>query len=112
MSKRKGKSQSTSQKILWVLSLVIVGSMVISLFIVALPSGTERVPTPLPTLAPVPTNTLPPFPTLGPTAPPESSPEATAPPVGPLLPTSTGVFTPTLAPTEPPAGPVLPTTTP
>ncbi len=91
MSKRKSKAQSASQRILWVLSLVIVGSMVISLFIVALPSGTERAPTPLPTLPPSPTQTLPPSPTLEPTGTEAitSTLESELPPVGPVLPTAT-----------------------
>ena len=38
MSKRKRKRRSASQKILWAMSLIIVGSMVISLVFVALPS--------------------------------------------------------------------------
>jgi hypothetical protein len=45
VSKRKRQRRSRSQQILWLLSLVIVGSMVISLVIVALPSGPA--PTPL-----------------------------------------------------------------
>jgi hypothetical protein len=85
VSKRRSKSQTTSQKILWLLSIVMVGSMVISLVIVALPSGSFS-----------PTNTPIPSPTM----------EATEPPVGPILPTVTPEAT------EPPAGPVLPTLTP
>ncbi len=102
MSKRKGKAQSASQKILWVLSLTIVGSMVLSLIIVALPSGTEQAPMPLPTFTPFPTRTPPPSPTL----------EPTVPLVGPVLPTITEAITSTVELTAPPMGPVLPTATP
>ena len=101
MSKRSRKKQSRSQQVLWLLSLVMVGSMVVSLGIVALPSS-RHTPTPPPT--PLPTSTPLPSPTLGATEPPPPSPtaEATAPPAGPELPTST----------EPAAGPELPTVTP
>lgn len=91
MSKRKSKTPSASQRILWVLSLIIVGSMVISLIIVALPSGTDQTPTPLPTLTPAPTHTSLPSPTPEPThtQAPIPTVEATAPPVGPVLPSAT-----------------------
>jgi len=109
VSKRSRKKQSRSQQVLWLLSLVMVGSMVVSLGIVALPSS-RHTPTPPPTWTlppsptPLPTFTPLPSPTLGATEPPPPSPtvEATAPPAGPELPTGT----------KPPAGPELPTITP
>lgn len=109
MSKRKRKQRSASQQILWFLSLVIVGSMVISLVIVALPSRPAPEPTLEPTLTPRPSPTFTPLPPptltppLQPTqqAPtpspqPESTPEATEPIIGPAPPTATPTVTPTL----------------
>jgi predicted phosphodiesterase len=110
VSKRKSRKQSSSQRILWVLSLVLVGSMVLSLIIVALPGSPEPTPEPLPTWpwtqTPRPSPT-PETPETSPTltvAPPAT---ATEPPVGPELPTAT----PTSEATEPPMGPELPTPT-
>jgi predicted phosphodiesterase len=98
---------------LWILSLFLVGSMVISLVIVALPSPPAPTPTAFPTFTPIPHPTATPSP-----VPSEAPPtvEATQLPAGPLLPTDTPTLTPTLtvmpSSTEPPVGPVLPTTTP
>jgi predicted phosphodiesterase len=114
VSKRK---QSRSARIFWLLSLFLVGSMVISLFIVAIPERPVSTPTPWPTWPPAPS------PTATPTSlTPEPSPtlEATEPPIGPVLPTNTFTTTPTpairpsptLQATEVPMGPVLPTDTP
>jgi predicted phosphodiesterase len=112
LSKRRGKGRSGSERILWILSLFLVASMVISLVIVALPSAPAPTPTPYPTFTPIPhpTATSSPIPTA--TLPAAT---ATAPAVGPLLPTATPSLTPTLTVlpsptatmTEPAAGPVL-----
>jgi predicted phosphodiesterase len=117
VSKRSSKKQSGSQRVLWVLSLFLVASMIISLVIVALPSAPAPTPTPYPTFTPIPhpTATATPVPTE--TAP---APTATPPPAGPLLPTDTPTLTPTVTvlpsstpqATEPAAGPELPTATP
>jgi predicted phosphodiesterase len=128
VSKRRGRTRSRSEKILWLLSIVVAGSMVVSLFIMGLPSTSRGTPTPEPTWTPIPrptatataTASAVPFPTFGPTETPVSSPtlEATEPPAGPVLPTSelteppAGPELPTLELTEPPAGPELPTATP
>ena len=76
MTKRRGKKQSRSQQALWLISMVMVASMVISLIIVALPHGR---PAPTPTPVPLPTFTPLPSPTLGVTAAPSPSPQATEP---------------------------------
>lgn len=92
MSKSQQQKRSTSQKILWILSLVLVASMVISLVIVAFeaPAPAETpVPTEtlfLPTVTPVPTE-APPLPT------------ATEPLIGPVAPTASPSVAPTLTPT-------------
>jgi predicted phosphodiesterase len=97
LTKSKRQKQSASQKVLWLLSVIIVGSMVVSLVIVALPSP------PAPTPLPEPTWTAVPLPTESPTAQPawpssEPSPSFTPPA--------------TAQPTEPVIGPALPTDTP
>jgi predicted phosphodiesterase len=112
LSKKKRRKQSKSQVVLSILSLVLVGSMVISFVIVALQPPVVT-PTPLPTI------TQPPRPTSSP-APPATdlpaaeptlaSPEATttseptAPVVGPVLPTASPTVSPTLTITPAGAG--------
>jgi len=112
----KRKRRSRSAQVFSLLGLVLVGSMVISLFIVAIPERAATTPTAWPTWPVEPSPTATPTP-----LPPEPSPTraATEPPIGPVLPTATLAVTPTLtapAPpgtaTEPPLGPVLPTDTP
>jgi hypothetical protein len=100
VSKGKRRKRSFAEKFLWGLSVLIVGSMVLSLILVALPGPPAPTPTPWPTWTPssVPTSTPLPSPTS----------EPTEPPAGPVLPSDT----PTVEPTEPPVGPVLPTETP
>jgi predicted phosphodiesterase len=114
VTKRKTRRQRLNERIFWILSLVLVGSMVISLIIVALPEG----PAPTPTLFPV--STLPSF-SATPTplaASPSPTVEVTEIPIGPVPPTPTltptATYTPPASqtPTEVPAGPVLPTHTP
>ncbi len=75
MSKSKRQKRSTTQTLLWLLSLFLIGSMVISLIVVAFPglNGATEEPTA--------TNTPNPTPT------PTSSP--TPPVAGPELPTAT-----------------------
>lgn len=113
MSKRRRRS--TSEKIFWILSLIIALSMVISLLIVALPEPPTPTPTPW----------TPPTPVAEPTATPTPQParpspsvEVTKAPVEPsrAIPSSTPSPTlpatlPQLTATEPPVGPVLPTAT-
>lgn len=91
------------------MSLILVGSMVVSLIIVALPSGPGPTPTPtpevqlLPTVTPTPRSTRTPMPTLP--APPSLTPADTEPVLGPTLPTETpavapsDILSPTLSPT-------------
>jgi predicted phosphodiesterase len=132
VSKRRSKQRSRSEKMLWLLSLIVAGSMVVSLFIVALPSVFVGSPTAEPTWTPLPpptaTSTPLSFPTFGPAETSTSLPtlEPTEPPAGPVLPTATAAITPTeplagpslpsstpaIQATEPPAGPELPTATP
>lgn len=96
----------------WLLSLIMVASMVISLVIVALepspgPTPTPTwTPTPQPSLTPTSSPTLEPTPTARATP---GTPEVTAtePAIGPELPTAT----PTAEPTPAGAGRALPTTT-
>ncbi|MFC2030360.1 hypothetical protein ACFLWA_06490 [Chloroflexota bacterium] len=106
MSKRKRTKRTLSQKILWVMSFLIVGSMVVSLVIVALqpptpaptpfPTLTAAPPsvTPLPTFAPFPTASMEPSPTQPPTVQPTA--EETEPVVGPDPATATPTIEPTL----------------
>jgi predicted phosphodiesterase len=112
LSKKKRRKQSKSQVVLSILSLVLVGSMVISFVIVALQPPTVT-PTPWPTITqpPRPTSTpLPPatdLPTAEPTvAAPEASAtsEPTEPVVGPELPTASPTVSPTLTITPAGAG--------
>jgi predicted phosphodiesterase len=116
VNKRKRRKRSSSQRVLWLLSLVIAVSMVFSLVIVALPSRPVPAPTPLPTFTP----SLPPTasdtprptepsPTLPPT--PSPTPETTEPIIGPVLPTDTPVVSPTLVVTPTATATALPTTT-
>jgi predicted phosphodiesterase len=113
VSKRRSKQRSRSEKILWLLSLVVAGSMVVSLFIVALPSALRGAPTAEPTSTPLPppteTSTPLSFPTFGVAETATSLPTlaATEPAAGPVLPSATLAITAT----EPAAGPVLPTAT-
>jgi hypothetical protein len=87
VTKRKRRKKSWSERILWLMSLLIAGSMVVSLIIVALPTG--RAPAPTPSPMPFPTITLPPPPT-------EPVLEPTATVIGPDLPTATPTITATL----------------
>lgn len=108
MSKRR--RQSTSEKIFWIMSLVIALSMVISLIIVALPEPPMPTPTPWPRL------TLTPEPAATSTLPlprPSPSQEVTRPPIpsSTSFPTPSGTPSPELQATELPVGPVLPTAT-
>lgn len=123
MSRRKGRKRNTGQTILLVLSLVVAGSMILSLFLAYLPAPQEPTPTPWPTWTPMPRPTatptprpLPPEPSPTATTAPSPSGEATVPPIGPVLPTvtptTTSTLPPTAQPTPPPVGPVLPTATP
>ncbi len=98
MSRRKSRKirQTRSQRILWFLSLVLVGSMVLSLFIFALPTG----PATAPEISPSATETEQPSRTATPGS--EVTPDSTAP-------TLTPVVSPTSLGTEPVMGPVLPT---
>ena len=82
MTKSKRQKRSTAQILLWVLSLFLIGSMVISLFIVAFPGSLEATPEPTSTETPSPTPTA------------TSSP--TPPIIGPELPTATPTVTATL----------------
>lgn len=80
------------------MSLLIAGSMVVSLIIVALPTG--RAPDPTPSPVPFPTITLPPPPTRAPT---EPALEPTAAVIGPDLPTATPTITATVIITATPS---------
>jgi predicted phosphodiesterase len=91
---------------LWVLSMFLILSMVISLFVVALVQAPaeptpEQVYTPWPTLAPT---EAPGEPSPTPSAVPSPTPQPTQPVAGPELPSATPTITPTLT--------VTPTTTP
>ncbi len=109
MSKRKRVRRTFSQKIVWVMSFLIVGSMVVSMVIVVLqpatpaptpfPTFTPLPPsvTPLPTFAPFPTATQEPLPTQSPTVQPTA--EETEPVIGPAPATATPTIAPTLSPT-------------
>ena len=108
MSKRKPK-RTFSQVALWVLSVLMVLSMVISLIIVALPGPAEPAPTPAPTWTPRPLPTASPPPSPSPT--PLASPTPAEPIVGPALPTATETVTPSLE-LEPPLEPTAPTVAP
>jgi len=132
MSRRKSQKRNTSQIILLALSLIVAGSMILSLFLAYLPGPRqpEGTPSPWPTWTPIPRPTAPFTPTLPPQPSPTASPtalptatllptgEITPPPIGPVLPTATPTALPTttLLPTgeitPPPIGPVLPTATP
>jgi hypothetical protein len=86
------------------MSLIIAASMVLSLVLVALPSGPAPEPTPFPTLelSPWPSATEGSVPTSPPlTLAPTSEPglEATEPIIGPSLPTETPALTATITPT-------------
>lgn len=116
MSKRRKPKRSTSQILFWLLSLIIVVSMVISLVIVALEPPPRPTPTLPPTLTPTPQPTLTPVPspTLQPTGvqdtpgvrdTPGVQETPAEPPVGPELPTDT----PTPEATPAGAGEALPT---
>jgi predicted phosphodiesterase len=122
LSKQTRRKRSSSERILWILSLFLVGSMVISLVIVALPSAPAPTPTAYPTITPIPHPTrtpapipseLPPTLTVAPSPAITATATATEVPIGPEMPTETPTLTPTLiAPTQPPIGPELPTATP
>jgi 3',5'-cyclic AMP phosphodiesterase CpdA len=114
LSKRTRQKRSGSERILWILSLFLVGSMVISLVIVALPSAPAPTPTPYPTITPIPhpTATPSPVPTASPvpaTAPAATATLAASPTV---TPTASIMPSPTVTPTEPVIGPELPTASP
>ena len=74
MSKSKRQKRSTTQSVFWFISLFLIGSMVISLFIVAFPGSPEATPEPTPTETPSPT--------------PTATPSPTPPVIGPELPTA------------------------
>jgi predicted phosphodiesterase len=120
VSKRKTQRRSWSQIIFWLMSVVLVGSMVVSLILVALPGPPEPTVTPFPTWTPFPTRTPTSRPTASPAAAETAEPTATEPVVGPELPTDTPVVTPTLTltpsltagATEAPVGPAPATETP
>ena len=120
MSKRKSQRRSWSQIIFWLMSVVLVGSMVVSLIVVALPGPPDPIPTPFPTWTPFPTRTPTSRPTATPVVTETMEPTATEPVAGPELPTDTPVVTPTLTltpsatpeATEAPIGPAPATETP
>jgi predicted phosphodiesterase len=99
LSKKKRRKQSKSQVVLSILSLVLVGSMVISFVIVALQPPTPT-PTPWPSITPLPR------PTSSPVPPATDLPaeEPTEPVVGPVLPTASPTVSPTLTITPAGAG--------
>jgi predicted phosphodiesterase len=106
LSKQKRQKKSSSQRILWLLSVIMVGSMVLSLVLVALPTRPAPAPTPFPTFSAttLPAFTPPPLPTEPPpTLAPVPSPtlEATAPIIGPELPTDAPAVSPTITATLP-----------
>jgi predicted phosphodiesterase len=112
LSKKKQRKQSKSQVVLSLLSLLIVGSMVISFVVVGLQPSTP-IPTPSPTITPPPRPTsspAPPATDVPPAEPTGASPEATAtseptePVVGPVLPTASPTVSPTLTITPAGAG--------
>jgi hypothetical protein len=76
MSKSKRQKRSTTQSVFWFISLFLIGSMVISLFIVAFPGSPEATPEPTLTETPSPTPTS------------TATPSPTAPIIGPELPTA------------------------
>lgn len=100
--KRSKRRQSRSQQILWALSLVLVASMMLSLIIVALPSGPAPAPPPetgeSPTAiqetlsSPTPSEELTPIEPLA-----TRTPTATGPAMGPVLPTQAPTVAPTVA---------------
>jgi predicted phosphodiesterase len=120
VSRKKSPRRSWSQIIFWLMSMVLVGSMVISLIVVALPGPPQPTPTPFPTWTPFPTRTPTSSPTTAPTATETAEPAATDPVVGPEVPTDTPIVTPTLTltptatleATEAPVGPAPATDTP
>ena len=75
MSKSKRQKRSTTQTLLWLLSLFLIGSMVISLIVVAFPGLNGSAPEPTATNTPDPT--------------PTSTSSPTPPVAGPELPTAT-----------------------
>jgi hypothetical protein len=99
LSKKKRRKQTKSQVVLSFLSLLLVGSMVISFVIVALQPPTPT-PTPWPTITPLPR------PTSSPVPPATDLPteEPTEPVVGPVLPTASPTVSPTLTITPAGAG--------
>jgi predicted phosphodiesterase len=108
---KKRRKRSTSETVMIVMSAFLVGTMVLSGILIALPGPPAPTATPWPTWTPLPPPTMTPLPTEPPpTELPRPTPtgEATQPPVGPELPTDT----PTLEATELPVGPDLPTDTP
>jgi acid phosphatase type 7 len=100
VSKRKQK-RSFSQVVLWVMSMIIVLSMVVSLIIVALPGPAEPLPTLAPTWTPWPVPTSTPSPSPSPI--PLLSPTPADPVLGPELPTATVTPTLELTPSATPA---------
>jgi predicted phosphodiesterase len=99
MSKAKRRKRSTTQTILWVFSLFLVGSMVISLVVVSFPEPQAATPTLEATLPPAPP-TATPLPSIVPTLPVMSAtPSPAAPLIGPELPTGSPAATSTLTPT-------------
>jgi predicted phosphodiesterase len=108
---KKSRKRSTSETVMIIMSAFLVGTMVLSGILVALPGPQAPTATPWPTWTPLPPPSTTPLPTEPPpTETPRPTPtgETTEPPVGPELPTDT----PTLEATQPPIGPELPTDTP
>lgn len=109
VSKRSYRKTTVSQRIVWGLSMMIVISMVISLFIVAIPGPPAPTPTPLPTWTTRPTWTPRALSSDTPLA--ENTEQALPQPssTSPLTVTLT-IAPPPLEPTEPAAGPEIPPT--
>jgi Icc protein len=111
---KKSRKRSTSETIMIIMSAFLVGTMILSGILVALPGPPAPTATPWPTWTPLPPPTVTPLPPEpSPTEPPRLTPtgEATQPPVGPELPTDTPAVTPilTITPTDTPT--VTPTLT-
>ncbi len=109
MSKKRQR-KSWTQTAFWVLSLIMVLSMVISLVIVALPGPPAPSPTPLPTWTPRPSSTALPPALPSPSAAASATITATQPVVGPESPDATATPTSVLdlaPPLQPTATPTI-----
>lgn len=84
MKKSRRPKRTATQTLLWLLSLFLAGSMVISLLVVAFPGARDATPTPEPTQTPAPSPTATPVPTQQP-----AGPSLTPPVLGPEQPTAT-----------------------